>query len=173
MYRGLFSSALASHWRREVLRTSLWFVPSLEVLAAIGLFVGTLAADRAAYQGDFALRAADAAELHPGPRHAADAGDVRGDVRLLGAGAGRDRDRVAGRLRTAHHRARAPVRHGLAAGCGAGDLAEAISEQGSGAVIDRAGERSVPEAADRADIRRRYEAILIMESVLTAGERKT
>ena len=36
MYRGLFSSALASHWRREVLRTSLWFVPSLEVVAAIG-----------------------------------------------------------------------------------------------------------------------------------------
>jgi hypothetical protein len=29
MYRSLFSSALTSHWRREVLRTSLWFVPSL------------------------------------------------------------------------------------------------------------------------------------------------
>src|SRR5579864_8449491 len=55
MYRGLFSSALASHWRREVLRTSLWYVPALEVLAAIGLFIGTLAADRAAYRGDFAL----------------------------------------------------------------------------------------------------------------------
>jgi uncharacterized membrane protein len=55
MYRGLFSSALASHWRREVLRTSLWFVPSLEVLAAIGLFAGTLAFDRAAYRGDFTL----------------------------------------------------------------------------------------------------------------------
>src|ERR1700722_4829868 len=55
MYRGLFSSALASPWRREVLRTSLWFVPSLEVVAAIGLFVGTLALDRAAYRGDFAL----------------------------------------------------------------------------------------------------------------------
>jgi len=55
MYRGLFSSALASHWRREVLRTSLWFVPSLEVLAAIGLFIGTLAADRAAYRGEFGL----------------------------------------------------------------------------------------------------------------------
>src|ERR1700731_909501 len=55
MYRGLFSSALASHWRREVLRTSLWFVPALEVVAAIGLFVGTLALDRAAYRGDFTL----------------------------------------------------------------------------------------------------------------------
>jgi uncharacterized membrane protein len=32
------------------------------------------------------------------------------------------------------------------------------------AMIDRASERSVPEAADRADIRRRYEAILTMES---------
>ena len=55
MYRSLFSSALSSHWRREVLRTSLWFVPSLEVVAAIGLFIGTLAADRAAYRGEFGL----------------------------------------------------------------------------------------------------------------------
>ena len=30
-------------------------MPSLEVVAAIGLFIGTLAADRAAYRGDFAL----------------------------------------------------------------------------------------------------------------------
>ncbi len=40
------------------------------------------------------------------------------------------------------------------------------------AMIDRASERSVPEAADRADIRRRYEAILTMESKLTASEQK-
>ncbi len=39
------------------------------------------------------------------------------------------------------------------------------------AMIDRASERSVPEAADRADIRRRYEAILTMESRLTASGR--
>jgi uncharacterized membrane protein len=32
------------------------------------------------------------------------------------------------------------------------------------AMIDRASERSVPEAADRADIRRRYEALLTVES---------
>jgi len=38
------------------------------------------------------------------------------------------------------------------------------------AMIDRASERSVPEGADRADIRRRYEAILTMESRLTASE---
>jgi uncharacterized membrane protein len=55
MYRGVLSSALASHWRREVLRTSLWFVPAIEVVAAIALFAGTLTADRAAYRGDFAL----------------------------------------------------------------------------------------------------------------------
>src|ERR1700684_4131320 len=55
MYRGLFSSALASHWRREVLRTSLWFVPSIEFVVAIGLFIATQAADRAAYRGDFGL----------------------------------------------------------------------------------------------------------------------
>src|SRR5580704_2203205 len=40
------------------------------------------------------------------------------------------------------------------------------------AMIDRASERSVPEAADRADIRRRYEAILTMESRLAATEQK-
>src|SRR5260370_3298595 len=55
MYRGVLASALGSHWRREVLRTSLWFVPAIEVMVAIVLFAGTLAADRAAYHGDFAL----------------------------------------------------------------------------------------------------------------------
>ena len=55
MYRGFPSSALASHWRREVLRTSLWFVPAIEVAAAIVLFAVTLTADRAAYRGDFTL----------------------------------------------------------------------------------------------------------------------
>jgi len=40
------------------------------------------------------------------------------------------------------------------------------------AMIDRASERSVPEAADRADIRRRYEAILTMESQLAASGRQ-
>src|SRR5271166_5631871 len=55
MYRGVPSSALASHWRREVLRTSLWFVPAIEVVVAIMLFAVTLTADRAAYRGDFTL----------------------------------------------------------------------------------------------------------------------
>jgi uncharacterized membrane protein len=36
------------------------------------------------------------------------------------------------------------------------------------AMIDRASERSVPEAADRADVRRRYEAILTVEARLAA-----
>ena len=55
MYRGVLSSGLGSHWRREVLRTSLWFVPALEVVAAIVLFAGTLAVDRAAYNGVISL----------------------------------------------------------------------------------------------------------------------
>src|SRR5690348_14960952 len=49
------SSALGSHWRREILRTNLWVVPSLEVLGAITLFGGTLLLDRAAYRGTFAI----------------------------------------------------------------------------------------------------------------------
>jgi uncharacterized membrane protein len=47
--------APAGHWRAEALRTNLWLVPGLEVLAAITLFVGTLSLDRAAYHGDFGL----------------------------------------------------------------------------------------------------------------------
>ena len=38
-------------WRRESLRTNLWFVPAIEVAAAVLLFVATLAVDRAAYDG--------------------------------------------------------------------------------------------------------------------------
>jgi uncharacterized membrane protein len=55
MQRGLWSSALGSHWRREVLRTNLWLVPAVEVIAAIALFAGTLALDRAAYHGAFTV----------------------------------------------------------------------------------------------------------------------
>jgi uncharacterized membrane protein len=57
MYRRHSSSALAAHWRAEVLRTNLWLVPGIEVLAAIALFAGTLSLDRAAYRGDFGLPA--------------------------------------------------------------------------------------------------------------------
>ena len=51
----MWSSALASHWRREVLRTSLWFVPAVEVVAAVGLFALSTVLDRAAYRGDFTV----------------------------------------------------------------------------------------------------------------------
>jgi uncharacterized membrane protein len=49
------SSALAAHWRAEALRTNLWLVPGIEVLAAIALFAGTLSLDHAAYRGEFGL----------------------------------------------------------------------------------------------------------------------
>src|SRR6516162_10700255 len=52
---GLWSSALGSHWQREVLRTNLWLVPAVEVVAAIALFVATTAVDRAAYHGVITL----------------------------------------------------------------------------------------------------------------------
>jgi len=53
--RATWSSALGSHWRREILRTSLWVVPGLEVLGAAALFGCTLVLDRAAYRGAFAV----------------------------------------------------------------------------------------------------------------------
>jgi uncharacterized membrane protein len=53
--RATRSSALGSHWRREVLRTNLWVVPSLEVLGAAALFGCTLLLDQAAYRGAFAV----------------------------------------------------------------------------------------------------------------------
>ncbi|MEZ0089057.1 DUF2254 domain-containing protein [Streptacidiphilus sp. EB129] len=46
---------LESQWRREALRTNLWLVPSLEVVLAVVLFLGTLSLDRAAYRGTLAL----------------------------------------------------------------------------------------------------------------------
>jgi uncharacterized membrane protein len=42
-----------SEWRHEVLRTNLWLVPAIEVVAAALLFVGTYALDRASYDGVF------------------------------------------------------------------------------------------------------------------------
>jgi hypothetical protein len=39
-------------------------------------------------------------------------------------------------------------------------------------MIDRASERSVPEAADRADIRRRYEVILTMDARMAEESRE-
>jgi uncharacterized membrane protein len=49
------SSALGAHWRAEALRTNLWLVPSIEVLAAIVLFAATTSLDHAAYHGEFGL----------------------------------------------------------------------------------------------------------------------
>jgi uncharacterized membrane protein len=42
-------------WRRDVLRTNLWLVPAIEVVAAGVLFAATYALDRAAFAGDFGL----------------------------------------------------------------------------------------------------------------------
>lgn len=48
---------LQADWRREALRTNLWFIPAVEALVVLGLFAGTYALDRAAYRGDLALPA--------------------------------------------------------------------------------------------------------------------
>ncbi len=47
--------AIGSDWRREALRTNLWVVPMLEVLAAVALYAGTHALDEAAYRGSIHL----------------------------------------------------------------------------------------------------------------------
>ncbi|MBV9838967.1 MAG: DUF2254 domain-containing protein [Solirubrobacterales bacterium] len=47
--------AWRSEWRREALRTNLWLVPALEVLAALVLYLITHALDRAAYRGSLSL----------------------------------------------------------------------------------------------------------------------
>jgi uncharacterized membrane protein len=44
-----------SEWRSEVLRTNLWLVPAIEVVAAAILFVCTYALDRASYDGVFGV----------------------------------------------------------------------------------------------------------------------
>ncbi len=44
-----------SEWRREALRTNLWLVPMVEVVAAVALYVGTHAIDEAAYRGKLRL----------------------------------------------------------------------------------------------------------------------
>jgi hypothetical protein len=40
-------------------------------------------------------------------------------------------------------------------------------------MIDRASERSVPEANDRADVRRCYEAVLTVEARLASAQQAT
>ena len=49
--------APASKWRREQLRTTLWLVPSVQVVLAGLLFAVTYALDRAAYGGRLDLPA--------------------------------------------------------------------------------------------------------------------
>jgi uncharacterized membrane protein len=44
-----------SEWRSEVLRTNLWLVPAIQVVAAVILFLCTYALDRASYDGVFSV----------------------------------------------------------------------------------------------------------------------
>ena len=45
----------ATEWRREELRTTLWLVPTVQVVAAAGLFAVTYGLDSAAYHGHLTL----------------------------------------------------------------------------------------------------------------------
>ena len=49
--------ALRSDWRREALRTNLWLVPTLEVVAAVALYFATHALDKTAFDGHLTLPA--------------------------------------------------------------------------------------------------------------------
>ena len=51
----MFPLPLRWEWRREGLRTNLWLVPSLEILAAVALYAGTHVVDKAAYDGSLTL----------------------------------------------------------------------------------------------------------------------
>jgi uncharacterized membrane protein len=44
-----------SEWRRETLRTTLWLIPTVLVIVAVGLFALTYSVDQAAYRGDLTL----------------------------------------------------------------------------------------------------------------------
>ena len=44
-----------SEWRRETMRTTLWLVPTVLVILAVGLFALTYSVDQAAYRGDLTL----------------------------------------------------------------------------------------------------------------------
>jgi uncharacterized membrane protein len=46
---------LRSDWRREALRTNLWLVPMIEVVAAVALCFGTHALDKAVFHGGLTL----------------------------------------------------------------------------------------------------------------------
>ncbi len=48
---------LASEWLTEAMRTNLWLVPSLEVIAAVALYAGTHVIDKAVYDGSLTLPA--------------------------------------------------------------------------------------------------------------------
>ena len=48
-------SVRRSAWRTEALRTNLWLVPTIEVVAAVVLFALTYWIDQAAYRGDVTL----------------------------------------------------------------------------------------------------------------------
>ena len=47
--------ALRSDWRREALRTNLWLVPTIEVIAALALYFATHALDKSALDGSLTL----------------------------------------------------------------------------------------------------------------------
>jgi uncharacterized membrane protein len=46
---------LGSDWLREAIRTNLWLVPAIEVIAAVGLYLITHAIDLSAYHGNLSL----------------------------------------------------------------------------------------------------------------------
>ncbi len=51
----MYSVPVRSEWRREALRTNLWLVPAIEIVAAVLLYAGTHVIDRAAYDHSLSL----------------------------------------------------------------------------------------------------------------------
>jgi uncharacterized membrane protein len=152
---------LSGH-HKELLRTNPWLVPAIEVLAAIGLFAATNAADRAAYHGSFA--GAGPGAPGPGGHRAGDHHQPTYDrlvarsfekIRQSSRGLPAVLIRLLDGLTRIMERATAE------------DQRQVLLDQA--AMIIQASEETVPDEPDRADVRRRYQALLAVYARLTGS----
>lgn len=137
-----------SEWRRDVLRTNLWLVPAIEVAAAVLLFIGTLALDRASYDGVFKIPGWAISEYQRLVQRAFE------KVRQAGRGMPAVMIRQLDALAKIMERATA-----------ADDCAVLLDQA---AMIERLSEATVDEESDRNDVRRAYRRVLDVHAGVAA-----